>query len=1034
MNGGNVNNLDKNKIADITADNNKGLLNLPTHVVGIGASAGGLEALQDFFGHLPTDTQAAYVVVQHLSPDYKSMMSELLSKHTSIPIFEVKDSISLEARAIYLMPPRQNMLITEGKLFLSDQMPDIHPHLSIDVFLRSLAADQQHRGICVILSGTGSDGTRGIKNMKEAGGLVVIQDPESAKFDGMPRSAISTGLADMILTPEEMGESLVNYMNHPYISGEKPTIDSSAGVSHGDTLAEIFALLKQKSSINFSQYKPSTVSRRIERRIITNKLSSLQAYLRLLLDSPREVQVLNRELLINVTRFFRDGEAFGKLNKAVVETILKDGSAKEPIRIWVAACSSGEEAYSIGILFDEAKRKHNINRQVKIFATDVDEEIITEASNGLYSPEVADDLSQERLEHYFEKVGDAYKVSSELRKMVIFAQHNMIADPPFSNIDLVSCRNALIYFQNEAQQKVFTSFYFALKQFSFLFLGSSESLGNMQENFQVVDERTRIFQKVSDTRLPLANSMLKHSSVSPQSLVMPDLSHPVSATQKVVNNQYSAVMEKLIEYYAPDSIVLNDCFDAVLVYGDVSRYTRGLTSGKVSTNIKEIIRPDLSVAISTALYRCEKNGDDVFYNDVIFKIGDDDVIVDIAIFVVKQSEHQNASRSYVVQFIEHQEEQPTRKLVKSITFDAGEQSQQRIYDLEQELIKKQEHLQITVEELETTNEELQSANEELMSANEEMQSTNEELQSVNEELYTVNSEYQEKIHQLTEANVDLDSVINSTDIGIVFLDEKLTIRKFTPHATTYINLRASDIGRPIHHISHELDYAELLTQIAHVSTDGVEIEKDILTKSGQTAIMRIMPYAHKDYLSQSNQGVVITITNISRLKFIENALLEAQNRFKNLVQTRSERLFHRIERSKDLTILLVEDDNVDRENISRLLKVDNEQNYKIVEADSVKKGLKALSETKFDLVLLDYQLPDGTAADFSKCANTENDLVPPIILLSGREESSMDKTFLSDDIFDSINKNEVNTPLLVRSIDYALERSEIKNIMHQLYK
>ena len=1029
-----MNNLE-NKNTNDDQSNNKGAI-LPTHVVGIGASAGGLEALQEFFGHLPTDTQAAYVVVQHLSPDYKSMMSELLSKHTTIPIFEVKDSITLEARAIYLMPPRQNMLITEGKLFLSDQMPDIHPHLSIDVFLRSLAADQQHRGICVILSGTGSDGTRGIKAMKEAGGLVVIQEPESAKFDGMPRSAINTGLADMVLTPEEMGENLVNYMNHPYISGEEATIHYTAVNSRDDdTLAEIFSLLKQKSSINFSQYKPSTVSRRIERRIVTNKLTSLESYLRLLLDSPREVQILNRELLINVTRFFRDDDAFDKLNNSVIETVLKSGNINEPIRIWIAACSSGEEAYSIGILFDEAKIKYNINRQVKIFATDVDEEIITEASNGLYSAEIADDISSVRLERYFEPAGDAYRVSSELRKMVIFAQHNMIEDPPFSNIDLVSCRNALIYFQHAAQQKVFASFYFALKQFGFLFLGNSESLGNMQTNFEVIDERTRIFQKVSATRLPLSNSMLKHESLlSSQSLIVPTLSHSARTSQTVVNNKYNAVMEKLIEHYAPDCIVLNDSFDAVLVYGDVSRYTRGFTSGKVSTNIKEIIKADLSVAISTALYRCEKNGDDVFYNDVSFKIGKEDVIVDLAVFVVKQSEHQSAPRSYVLQFIEHLEEQPTRKLVKSITFDAGEQSQQRIYDLEQELIKKQEHLQITIEELETTNEELQSANEELMSANEEMQSTNEELQSVNEELYTVNSEYQEKINQLTEANVDLDSVINSTDIGIVFLDEHLTIRKFTPHATSYINLRASDIGRPIHHISHKLDYAELLTQIANVSTDGIEVEKDILTNSGQTALMRIMPYAQKDYLSQANQGVVITITNISRLKFVENALKQAQLQFKSVVETRSEKLLHRIERSNDVKVLLVDDDKVDRENIRRLLNKGSEQNYQIVESASIKEGLQTLGSATFDVILLDYHLADGTAADFSKLAHNSNTSVPPIILLSSRDESSMDETFLSDDIVDSINKTEVNAPLLIRSIDYALERSEIKTIMQQLYK
>lgn len=1014
-----------------TKEDNK---TLPTHVVGIGASAGGLEALQDFFGNLPSDTQAAYVVVQHLSPDYKSMMSELLSKHTDIPIFEVKDNIVIEARAIYLLPPRKNMLIAEGKLLLSDQMPDSNPHMPIDVFFRSLAEDRQHKAIGVILSGTGSDGTRGIRAMKESGGLVVIQEPESAKFDGMPKSAFNTGLADMVLSAYEMGKSLVNYMNHPSISGELPVIQYSTADGDDDILSEIFALLKQKSSINFSQYKPSTVSRRIERRISINKLTSLDGYLRLLLESPREVQILNRELLINVTRFFRDEEAFEKLIASAVKKVLNNGNKDDPVRLWVAGCSSGEEAYSIAMIFDEAKQELNIDRQVKIFATDVDEEAIAEASNGLYSSEIVDDISAERLERYFDKESESYRVSPSLRKMVIFAQHNMIEDPPFSNINLISCRNALIYFQQSAQQKVFSSFYFALRKEGYLFLGNSESLGNMHTNFDIVDERSRIFQKVGDVRLPIPNNSLLKSDAhtSSQSMIMPSLPLAARPSRMVVNNKYNAVMERLIKHYAPDSIVLNDSFDAVLVYGDVSKYTKGLASGKVSTNIKELIKDNLSVAISTALYRSEKNGEDVFYNDVGFVNDGKESVLDIAVFVVKQSEHQHAPRSYVLQFIEHIDQSPLSSPVKGITFDASEQSQQRIDDLEQELIKKQEHLQVTVEELETTNEELQSANEELMSANEEMQSTNEELQSVNEELYTVNSEYQEKINQLTEANVDLDSVINSTDIGILFLDQHLTIRKFTPHATNYVNLRASDIGRPIHHISHELDLPELLTEIAKVSTDGVEVERDVLTKSGQAALIRILPYAQKEYLSQSNQGVLITITNISRLKFVENALTQAQNQFRQLIQTRSERLMHRIKKSEDVSVLIVDDDKVDRETLVRFLGSDKLRSYTVFEAATKDEGLDVLKRVEIDVILLDYLLADSTAADFSSEARKKIDDVAPIILLSGQDEANMDSDFLSDDIVDSISKEELNRQLLTKVIDYALERQDVKKIMQQL--
>jgi two-component system CheB/CheR fusion protein len=1001
----------------------------PSHVVGIGASAGGLEALQEFFGSLASDTGAAYVVVQHLSPDYKSMMSELLKKHTDMPIFEVSDSIAVEPDAIYLVPPRKNMLITEGKLLLSDQMPDRHPHLSIDVFLRSLAEDQQHKGIGIVLSGTGTDGTRGIRAMKEAGGLVVIQKPDSAKFDGMPKSAYNTGLADMVLTPSEMGESLVNFMNHPSIKGDAPVLAFTSSDGDGDVLAEIFQVLKKQSSINFSQYKPSTVSRRIERRLGINQLTTLESYLRLLIESPREVQILSKELLINVTRFFRDDEAFDKLTSSVVQKVLTSGNGEDPVRLWIAGCSSGEEAYSIAILFDEAKIKMDSTRQVKIFATDVDEDAIAEASTGLYPAEIVQDISQQRLAKYFERSGESYAVSPKLRQMVIFAQHNMIEDPPFSNINLLSCRNALIYFQQAAQQKVFSSFYFALQQDGYLFLGNSESLGDMSAHFETIDERTRIFQKVNSARLPMQNnSAIKHTLAS--SPLVPSTGNANRPSRMVVNNKYNTVMERLIEHYAPDTIILNDSFEAVHVYGDVSQYTKGLGGGKVSTNIKDMIRDDLAIAVSTALYRCEKNEDDVFYNDVACTIQGEEEAIDLAVFIVKQSVHQTSPRSYVLQFIKHEKSGSIRKIPKSITFDASEQSQQRIYDLEQELIKKQEHLQVTIEELETTNEELQSANEELMSSNEELQSTNEELQSVNEELYTVNSEYQEKITQLTEANIDLDSVINSTDIGIVFLDENLTIRKYTPHSANYIHLRGADIGRPIHHISHELDYSDFLTQIANVSTKGTTIERDILTKSGQAVLLRLMPYVLSENSSHLSHGVLITITNISRLKFVENALLQSQEQFKALLINKAERLEHRIEKNKDVTVLLIDDDSVDRKQVQRYLKEVKDCQYTVLEATTIEEAHELIENKSIDVCLLDYQLNDSTAEDLARTIKIKN-VELPIILLSGQSEEVMNPDFLANDIIDVINKGDLSKALLVSSIDYVLERKNIKDIVQK---
>ncbi|WP_409438807.1 chemotaxis protein CheB [Psychromonas sp. GE-S-Ul-11] len=1002
----------------------------PSHVVGIGTSAGGLEALQEFFGHLPSDTGATYIVVQHLSPDYKSMMSELLKKYTDMPIYEVSDSIDIEANAIYLMPPRKNMLITEGKLLLSDQMPDRLPCLSIDVFLRSLAEDQQHKGIGIILSGTGTDGTRGIRAMKEAGGLVVVQKTDSAKFDGMPTNAYQTGLADMVLLPSEMGKSLVDFINHPSIKGDAPVSSFTASDADSKVLEDIFDILKKQSSINFAQYKPSTVSRRIERRLGINQLKTLDAYLRLLTDSPREVSILSKELLINVTHFFRDDEAFDKLTSVAVHKVLTSGNGKDPIRVWIAGCSSGEEAYSIAILFDEAKEKYKIDRQVKIFATDVDEDAIAEASTGVYAAEIVQDISKSRLNRYFEPTGNAYVVSAKLRKMVIFAQHNMIEDPPFSNINLLSCRNTLIYFQQNAQQKVFLSFYFALQQYGYLFLGNSESLGDMAVHFDTVDERTRIFQKVSAARLPAKEpASLKHNVAT--SVISANSSTNIHSSRMVSNNKYNMVMERLIDHYAPDCVVLNERFDAVHVYGDMTPYTKGLGRGKVSLNIKDMICDDLAIAVSTALYRSEKNQEDVFYSDVACTLNGVPSFIDLAVFMVKQSDHQSSPRSYILQFIVHEQGDVIRKSPKSITFDGGEQSLQRIHDLEQELVKKQEHLQVTIEELETTNEELQSGNEELMSSNEELQSTNEELQSVNEELYTVNSEYQEKISQLTEANMDLDNVINSTDLGIIFLDENLTIRKYTPHSTNYINLRTSDIGRPIHHISHELDYSDFLTQIGNVSTKGEVVEQDILTKAGQTALIRMAPYAVSDDMSASAQhGVLITITNISRLKFVENALVQAQEQFKALLINRSKRLHHRIEVNQHVTVMVVDDDAVDRLRVQRYFKASEERSYTIVEAKTLEEAIELAGRMNVDVCLLDYQLGPNTAEDFVKAMKIKN-IDTPIILLSGQKESVMDKSFLSNEVIDVISKDELSKPLLVRSIDYVLERQEIKDIVQR---
>ena len=442
---------------------------VPSHYIGIGASAGGLEALQTMLQNLPTDTGACFIIVQHLSPDFKSMMVELLSKHSKMEIQNVRDGVAVRPNTIYLIPPKKNMMVAQGELLLSDKMPDSGLNLPIDIFFRSLAEDQQHRAIGIILSGTGSDGSRGIKALKEAGALTIVQEPETAKFDGMPNSAINTGIIDLILRPEQMGEKLDSYIRHPLVSGDSFSLKESM-TGNEDIMSEIFTVLKLKSEIDFAKYKPSTVARRIERRMTIKQVTSLQDYLTLLFKEPHEAVTLSRELLIGVTRFFRDDDAFAELREKVIPEIIGASSEERQIRVWVTGCSTGEEAYSVAMMFAQELEQKKVKRFVKVFATDVNGDSIAEAGNGIFREDVQHDISAHYLSKYFQKTsGGLYQISKDIRQMVIFATHNMIVDPPFSNMDLVCCRNVLIYFQHSVQKRVLTALHFALRKDGFLF-------------------------------------------------------------------------------------------------------------------------------------------------------------------------------------------------------------------------------------------------------------------------------------------------------------------------------------------------------------------------------------------------------------------------------------------------------------------------------------------------------------------------------------------------------------------------------------
>lgn len=997
-----------------------GELDLPTHYIGIGASAGGLEALQSLLQNLPVDTGACFVIVQHLSPDFKSMMLELLSKHTSMKIQTVQDGVLAKSNTIYLLPPKKNMIVAQGELLLTEKAPDSGLNLPIDVFFRSLAEDQQHRAIGIILSGTGSDGSRGVKALKEAGALVIAQEPDSAKFEGMPNSAINTGIVDLILRPEDMGEKLETYIQHPLVSGKTDSLRKDIEVSQ-DVMGEIFSILKIKSDIDFSKYKPSTISRRIERRMTIKQITSLPDYLTLLFKDSYEVKTLSKELLIGVTRFFRDHEAFSKLSEVVIPELVSQSKPNGTIRVWVAACSSGEEAYSIAMLLHEEVEKQDLKRDIKVFATDVNADAITEASTGIFSEDVVHDVEPELLIKYFTKYpGCRYQVSKQIRHSVVFASHNMIMDPPFSNIDLVTCRNVLIYFQPSVQKRVLSSLHFALKKDRYLFLGSSENLGELSQYFQVISERQKIFKKNSDVRLSLGStSPVPSSKKSSQS--MP----PVASLMKNYRSNSATASpigfanEALITEYVPPCILLDDEYNALHVYGDLSPFVRRLPPGRISTKISDMVNDDIGIAVTSALQRARLKNEEVYYSDIETKFNDQVLVLNLRVIYVKEHDLETSLGYFWVVFetVDHHRLQSK----ESIKFSVSEQAKQRIEDLEVELKFSKEHLQVTVEELETTNEELQSANEELMSANEELQSTNEELQSVNEELYTVNSEYQEKITEISQANGDLDEVMSLSKIGIIFLDENMLVRRYTEAATAYVNLLETDINRPLHHISKNISYDNMISDVGKVFTTGEAIEQEVTLPDKKLLRVSIHPYSYNDV--SKTQGVAITFSDISRVKYIEMGMMVAYKELRSSVNNALEILDSK-PFPKALNVLILDDSPIQLALLEQQLLLIDAFEVNVFQANTTRLALDIVSSNTIDICVSNFYLTDETALNFiDNLVTTEINV--PVIVITASSDDELSPLLLSHGVLDLIEKEAITPTLLERSIRFAIRRHQI---------
>ena len=839
-------------------------------IVGLGASAGGLEALETFFSNMSSNSNMAFVIIQHLSPKHKSIMASLLSKSTKMPVNEIKSGMKIEPNHVYLNPPDRNVVIQNRKLQLMMPIKSDRLNLPIDCFFRSMASDLNEKAVCVILSGTATDGTLGLKAIKGNGGIAMVQEPESAKYDGMPRSAIATGIVDFILPVEKLPVELVKYIKAPYISAAK--IVKTKDDNFSEYIQTIYALIRQSTGHDLSHYKQTTIRRRIERRMAVHQVGNVKDYVKYLESNRSEVDILFKDMLIGVTNFFRDPEAFDILKEQVLPSLLKNRSPDSLIRIWIVGCSTGEEAYSMAILLlevmDMVKQHHN----VQIFASDIDADAIENGRLGVYPDSIAADVSKERLNKYFIKEDNTYRIKKQIREMIVFAVQNVIKDPPFSKIDLVSCRNLLIYMDSPLQKKVMPLFHYTLRQNGIMLLGTSESIGEFSDLFSPFNNKWKIFKKTE--------SFVERAIDYPLTPFYQTLTDKTSQGRQTIDFDIQNIAENiLISDYAPSGVLVDKNYEIINFLGKTDDYLENPV-GKANFNVISMAREGLRYKLSTALHNANREKKICISKGVRIKHKGDIRIIDLTVRPIFEA---NTPSGYFLLIFEEKtpDVKPTKGKSKN---EKVEVSDPALKTLKQELDATKEHLQSTIEELETSNEELKSTNEELQSVNEELQSTNEELetskeelQSTNEELVTVNTELQKKVEELSGANNDINNLLASTEIGTVFLDTDLKIKRFTPAATKIFNLIVTDAGRSICDITTKIPFDDLYNDIRHVLKTLDKKEFEIQEKDGEWYSAKISPYRTLDNVID---GVVITFNNITPVKKAESALILSEQNFK----------------------------------------------------------------------------------------------------------------------------------------------------------
>jgi two-component system CheB/CheR fusion protein len=834
------------------------------YLVGIGASAGGLDAIQKLFDHIPEDTGMSFIIVQHLSPDFKSLMPELLAKHTSMTIYTAEDKQLIEPNCIYLTQRNKNLHVKDNKLFLLDQGPKHGLNLPIDIFFHTLGEEYKDRSVGIILSGTGSDGSRGIKTIKEAGGIVFVQDPLSAQFDGMPNSAIATHMADYILTPEMIAEGIskLPQMQLPFTNllGNSDNTESN--------FIAILDEVYKYSGIDFKQYKRNTLIRRIEKRLHFNNIDNVYDYLTLLKSNSQEKELLKQDFLIGVTSFFRDTEAFEQLSQKTIANLFKIADQNNTIiRIWVVSCSTGEEAYSIAILLEDYIQQHQLKTNYKIFATDVDTIAMQIASSGTYHLSNTGDLEKKQIDNYFIKTGERVQIIKRIRDKIVFSNHNIIKDTPFIKIDLITCRNILIYLNTKTQLKVITNLLFALNPEGILFLGISESLGEASKYFTTIDTKAKIFQNNSGKKpsLSFENPIIKVGGGPKRIKAFKDEGIEIRRDDRSAN----AFHRFLSKEYSPSCIFFDKNYTILFIKGDAGIHL-SLNEGVFESNLLKMVSPLLSEVIQTGVKRLRNTSDEVVINKVFLSEKNQQLSFDL--IFKKTPESAGLNEAYMIYFNDHKVFITQNSDFQNISLD--ELTKTKIEILELNLKETQSELQHVIQELDTSTEELQSSNEELMASNEELQSTNEELQSVNEELYTVNYELQDKNKELTTLNNYITNLFNSTDVGTLFLDGNLNIRNFTPSIKKHFNLKEEDIGRSISIFTSNFRDETRITILDHakkVIGDLIPIEDELLDNDGNYFFCRINPFVT---LERKIDGVVLAFIDITEIKNL-NLDLEA---------------------------------------------------------------------------------------------------------------------------------------------------------------